>query len=91
MVVLKWNGGGGLSVPREGHITFRCSLKDFFPLYRVSRKTLYAFHLAISWPVMHRSFGFWAFLNSPFRQLFKTVQDFKYLAIFDQLIKEILT
>ena len=57
----------------------------------MSRKTLYAFHFAITQLMMHRGFSSWTFSNSPFRWLLKVVQNFKDWAIFDQVIKEILT
>ena len=60
-------------------------------LYRVSRKTLYAFYFAITQLMMHRGFSSWTFSNSPFRWLLEIVQNFKDWAIFDQVMKEILT
>ena len=46
-------------------------------LYRVSRKTLYAFYFAITQLMMHRAFSSWTFSNSPFRWLLEIVQNFK--------------
>ena len=56
----------------------------------VSRKTLYAFHSAISRLIMYRGSLSLNFFNSSFRQLLKIVENFKDWTIFDQVMKEIL-
>ena len=69
---------------------FLCSEKND-ESYRVSRKTLYTFYFAITKLMMHQGFSSWSFSNSPFPWLLEIVQNFKDGAIFDQVMKEILT